>query len=314
MTNKTGGDERGSPYRGRFAPSPTGGLHFGSLVAAVGSYLDARSLGGEWLLRIEDVDAPRTVAGAADHILRTLEGFGFEWDGEVLVQSRRLDIYHDALSQLQLDGWVYPCTCSRSEIAAATRQKSVDGGLCYPGTCRDGLQAGRAARAWRFRLPDQSLSFTDRVQGESRQNPAAEVGDVVLFRADGQYAYQLAVVVDDAAQGINAVVRGVDLLDSTVRQLCLQQRLGLPTPSYAHLPVVVNAVGEKLSKQTLAPAVDCRQGSAVLAAACHFLGHPLPVELRGASLAEFWRWAIASWSMEKVPKVRAVFPGSAPLA
>ncbi len=298
-----------APYRGRFAPSPTGPLHFGSLVAAVGSYLDARSQGGEWRVRIEDVDGPRTVAGAADHILRTLEGFGFEWDGEVLVQSRRLDIYHAALSRLQLDGWVYPCACSRSDIAAATTQKSIDGGLRYPGTCRHGLLDGQAARAWRLRVPDRELAFTDRVQGASRQNVEREVGDVVLFRADGQYAYQLAVVVDDAAQGINAVVRGVDLLDSTARQLWLQQCLGLPSPSYAHLPVVVNAAGEKLSKQTRAPAVDCAQGSAALASACDFLGHPPPAALQGAPLGEFWQWAISAWSMARVPRVRAVFPG-----
>lgn len=209
-------------YRGRFAPSPTGPLHFGSLVAAVGSYLDARAHGGEWLLRIEDVDGPRTVPGAADAILRTLEGFGFEWDGEVLVQSRRLDLYHSALVRLQLDGLVYPCACSRSEIAAATHQLSVDGGLLYPGLCRNGLPEGRAARAWRLRVPDREFRFVDRVQGERRQNLEREVGDFVLLRADGQYAYQLAVVFDDAAQGVNSVVRGVDLLDSTARQMWLQ--------------------------------------------------------------------------------------------
>ena len=300
-------------YRGRFAPSPTGPLHFGSLVAAVGSYLDARSQGGEWYVRIEDVDGPRTVPGAADGILRTLEGFGFEWDGEVWVQSRRLDAYHAALVRLQLDGFVYPCGCSRSEIAATSTQPSVDGGLRYPGTCRNGLAEGRAARAWRLRVPDREFAFVDRVQGESRQHLEREVGDVVLLRADGQYAYQLAVVVDDAAQGINAVVRGVDLLDSTVRQRWLQQCLGFPAPSYAHLPVAVNAVGEKLSKQTQAPAVDPAHGSGLLAAVCTFLGHPPPAELRGAPLPEFWRWAVASWSMDKVPKVRAVFPGDAGL-
>ncbi|MBS1229006.1 MAG: Glutamate--tRNA ligase [Proteobacteria bacterium] len=296
-------------YRGRFAPSPTGPLHFGSLVAAVGSYLDARAHGGQWLLRIEDIDAPRTMAGASDAILRTLAGFGFEWDGEVLVQSRRLDLYHAALVRLQLDGEVYPCACSRREIVAASSSRSVDGGLLYPGTCRAGLAAGKAARAWRLRLPDQELRFVDRIQGEVRQNLQREVGDVVLLRADGQYAYQLAVVVDDAAQGVNAVVRGVDLLDSTARQIWLQRRLGLPTPSYAHLPVVVNAVGEKLSKQTQAPAVASSGGSALLARALRFLGQPLPAEMHGAPLAEFWRWAIANWSMARVPALRAVFPG-----
>ena len=300
-----------APYCGRFAPSPTGPLHFGSLVAAVGSYLDARAHGGRWLLRIEDVDAPRTMPGAADAILRTLDGFGFEWDGEVVVQSERLDRYHAALVRLQLDGDVFPCACSRSAIAAASSRRSVDGGLLYPGTCRAGLADGKAARAWRLRVPDRELCFTDRVQGEARQNLAREVGDFVLLRADGQYAYQLAVVVDDGAQGVNAVVRGVDLLDSTARQIWLQQRLGLPTPSYAHLPVVVNAAGEKLSKQTRAAAVDAAQGSALLARALHFLGHPVPLSMQDAPLAEFWSWAIGAWSMTRVPALRAVFPGSA---
>lgn len=297
-----------SRYRGRFAPSPTGPLHFGSLVAAVGSYLDARSQGGEWLVRIEDVDGPRTVPGAADGILRTLDGFGFEWDGEVWVQSRRLDAYHAALVRLQLDGKVYPCGCSRSEIAATATRKSVDGGLLYPGTCRDGVPEGRAARAWRLRVPDREFVFSDRVQGDCCQNLERDVGDFVLLRADGQYAYQLAVVVDDAAQGINAVVRGVDLLDSTARQIWLQQCLGLPTPSYAHLPVAVNAAGEKLSKQTQAPAVDPDRGSALLAEVCVFLGHPAPAGLASAPLAEFWAWAIEAWSMTRVPQARAILP------
>ena len=295
-------------YRGRFAPSPTGPLHFGSLVAAVGSYLDARAQGGEWLVRIEDVDAPRTVPGAADAILRVLEGFGFEWDGEVWWQSRRLDVYQDVLSSLQADGRAYPCACSRSEIAALTTQRSVDGGLRYPGTCRAGLGEGRPVRAWRLQVPDREFMFVDRVQGESRQNLARDVGDFVLLRADGQYAYQLAVVVDDAAQGVNAIVRGADLIDSTARQVWLQQCLGLPTPSYAHLPVAVDAAGEKLSKQTCAPAVDAAQGSRLLCSVCAFLGHPPPVELYGAPLREFWIWAISAWSMAQVPKVRMRAP------
>ena len=297
-------------YRGRFAPSPTGPLHFGSLVAAVGSYLDARSQNGEWLVRIEDVDAPRTVPGAADGILRTLETFGFEWDGEVLVQSRRHDFYHAALVRLQLAGDVYPCACSRSEIAGLSSVTSIDGGLLYPGICRNGLAEGKAARAWRLRVPDREIQFQDRIQGLSRQNLEREVGDFVLLRADGQYAYQLAVVVDDALQGINAVVRGVDLLDSTARQMWLQQKLGLPTPSYAHLPVVVNAAGEKLSKQTKAAAADPALGSALLASALSFLGHDVPPDLRQAPVADFWCWAISAWSIAKVPAVRGIFPGS----
>lgn len=296
-------------YRGRFAPSPTGPLHFGSLVAAVGSYLDARANQGEWLLRIEDVDEPRTVPGAADKILRTLERFGFEWDGKIITQSQRIDFYHAALVRLQLDNDVYPCTCSRQEIAALSTQPSVDDGLHYPGTCRNGLAEGRAARAWRLRAPDQTVSFRDEVQGLIQQNLQREIGDFVLLRADGQFAYQLAVVADDAAQGVNAVVRGVDLLASTPRQIWLQQRLGLPTPSYAHLPVATNAVGEKLSKQTHAAAVDPAGGSTVLADVMNFLGHPVPPELRDAPLPDFWRWAIAAWSMARVPTVRAIFPG-----
>ena len=298
-------------YRGRFAPSPTGPLHFGSLVAAVGSYLDARANGGEWLVRIEDVDWPRTVPGAAEGILRTLEGFGFEWDGEVVVQSHRIDLYHSAIVRLQASADVYPCVCSRSEIAAATDRISVDGGLVYPGRCRGGLAEGKAARAWRLRVPDQEFSFVDRIQGESRQNLEREVGDFILLRADGQYAYQLAVVIDDALQGVNAVVRGVDLLDSTVRQMWLQQCLGLQTPSYAHLPVVVNAAGEKLSKQTLAAAVDPTGGRTTLASAMRFLGHEVPNELRDVPIAEFWRWAVSVWSIKCVPAVRGIYPGGA---
>lgn len=296
-------------YRGRFAPSPTGPLHFGSLVAAVGSYLDARANYGEWLVRIEDVDGPRTVPGASASILRTLEGFGFEWDGEVVVQSQRTDIYHAELTRLQLVGDVYPCSCSRSEIAAASSVRSVDGGLLYPGTCRPGIPEGRSARAWRLRVPDRAFRFIDRVQGPVAQNLARDVGDFVLFRADGQYAYQLAVVVDDALQGVNAVVRGVDLLDSTARQIWLQERLGFAMPTYAHLPVIVNAAGEKLSKQTLAPAVDAGEGVPRLAAALELLGHPVPAEVRSGVVNDFWKWAVSEWSIDRVPKVRGIFPG-----
>lgn len=304
------------PYRGRFAPSPTGPLHFGSLIAAMGSYLDARSRQGEWLLRIEDVDQPRTQPGAADDILRTLEGFGFEWDGEILVQSRRLDIYHAALVRLQLAGDVYPCACSRSAIVASGSRHSVDGGWVYPGTCRPGLAAGQSARAWRMRVPAKAppLIFTDRIQGKQQQDLANEVGDFVLLRADGQFAYQLAVVVDDAAQEINAVVRGADLLDSTARQICLQQRLGVPTPSYAHLPVACNAAGEKLSKQTLAAAVSPQAGSPLLAAALRFLGHQVPDETGKLPVQDFWHWAIAQWSIRHVPAVRSKMPACSMLA
>ncbi|MBN9424404.1 MAG: tRNA glutamyl-Q(34) synthetase GluQRS [Candidatus Accumulibacter sp. 66-26] len=298
-------------YRGRFAPSPSGPLHFGSLVAALGSYLDARAARGEWLLRIEDVDQPRSVAGAADDIRRTLEAFAFEWDGEVVVQSRRLDLYHAALVRLQLAGDVYPCACSRREVADSATLASVDGGLVYPGTCRTGVPEGRAARAWRMRVPDGDaarLAWIDRVQGAQTQDLAREVGDFILLRADGQFAYQLAVVVDDALQGVTDVVRGADLLASTPRQIWLQQRLGVAVPRYAHLPVATNAAGEKLSKQTLAAALDVNAGSGALAAALRFLGHAVPAEMASAPLAEFWPWAIAQWSMARVPALRGKIP------
>jgi len=294
------------PYRGRFAPSPTGPLHFGSLVAAVGSYLDARANNGEWLVRIEDVDTSRTVAGAADAILHTLEAFGFEWDGEVMVQSQRIGRYRQALLALQEAGDVYPCTCSRREIAARQPVTAIDGGFVYPGTCRRGLPAGRHGGAWRLRVPDRELTFTDGIQGLIRQNLEHEVGDFVLLRSDGLFSYQLAVVVDDAAQGITTIVRGVDLLDSTPRQIWLQQRLGLPTPRHAHLPLATNATGEKLSKQTRASAVDAAGGSEQLAAALRFLGHAVPPALNRESPSDFWRWAVAAWSLARVPRLHGI--------
>ncbi|MBL8398821.1 MAG: tRNA glutamyl-Q(34) synthetase GluQRS [Candidatus Accumulibacter sp.] len=302
-------DAGAAAYRGRFAPSPSGPLHFGSLVTAVGSYLDARANDGVWLLRIEDLDQPRTQPGAADAILRTLEAFGFAWDEEVVVQSRRLAGYRQALAVLQAAGVVYPCVCSRSEIAAHASLPSVDGGLIYPGTCRSGLPVGRSARAWRLRVPAIEIVASDRLQGPLRQTLAHDVGDFVLLRADGTFAYQLAVVVDDAEQGINAVVRGADLFDSTPRQIWLQRCLGVPTPNYAHLPVVTNAAGEKLSKQTRAPAVDPAAGSGLLAAALTFLGHVVPAEIAAGSVGEFWSWSIRQWSLSRVPAVRTIIQG-----
>ncbi|MDR2506652.1 MAG: tRNA glutamyl-Q(34) synthetase GluQRS [Candidatus Accumulibacter sp.] len=291
-------------YRGRFAPSPTGPLHFGSLVTAVGSYLDARAQNGQWLLRIEDLDRFRTAPDAVRQIMKTLESLGFEWDGAVFCQSERLDLYHDMLERLKNDKYVYPCACSRRKIEAAAARISIDGGPLYPGICRNGLPGGAVARSWRMRVSDRIFSFIDRVQGEIRQNLEYETGDFVLFRADGQYAYQLAVVVDDALQGVNAVVRGADLIDSTTRQLYLQHCLGFPTPMYAHLPAAVDPAGKKLSKQTRAPAVDPKCGASLLADALHFLGHDFPGDLRHATLAEFWRWSIAHWSIDRVPARR----------
>jgi len=316
-----------SLYRGRFAPSPTGPLHFGSLVAAAGSYLEARSRGGEWLLRMEDLDPPREQPGAADAILRALEACGMGWDGAVMYQSRRGAAYAAALARLQAQGLVYPCACTRREIAdshlnfarsahdaplahasggGAGGEGERDAAPIYPGTCRNGIAAGRTARAWRLRVGDSVVEFEDALQGRLRQDLAAEVGDFVLLRADGLHAYQLAVVVDDAEQGITDVVRGADLLDSTPRQIYLQRLLGLPTPRYLHLPAAVNADGEKLSKQTRAPPVDTRDPVPALMRALEFLGQAPPAELRRSALAEFWRWAVAHWDAQRIPRVRSL--------
>lgn len=297
-------------YCGRFAPSPTGPLHFGSLVAAVGSYLDARSHAGLWRLRIEDVDRPRCQPGAADEILRLLEAYGFEWDGEVQHQSRRNDAYRAALERLLSTGRVFPCACTRSELAdsqlSGQTRLASDGALIYPGACRAGLPDGRAARAWRLRVDQAHIAFDDTVRGRIEQNLATAVGDFVLLRADGLFAYQLAVVVDDAEQGISHVVRGADLLDSTPRQILLQQLLQLPTPVYGHLPVVINAAGEKLSKQTRAAPLTRTQARPALFAALEFLGQTPPADLKSASVADLWQWAIEHWALEKVPRANAV--------
>ncbi|MBL8489729.1 MAG: tRNA glutamyl-Q(34) synthetase GluQRS [Rhodocyclaceae bacterium] len=292
-----------SRYRGRFAPSPTGPLHFGSLVAAVGSCLEARSRGGEWLLRMEDVDEPRCRPGNDALILKALEAHGFAWDGEVLVQSRRKERYRAVLEALLAARLAFPCACSRREMADS--RIGADGAHVYPGTCRGGLPAGRAARAWRLRVPDADICFDDQVQGRICQNLAAEVGDFVLLRADGFFAYQLAVVADDADQGITHVVRGADLIDSTARQVFLQRCLGASTPAYAHLPVAVNAAGEKLSKQTLAKALDDGTPGPSLVAALDSLGQAPPPELARASVAEIWAWAGAHWRLDRIPRRRA---------
>ena len=290
-------------YRGRFAPSPTGPLHFGSLVAAVASYLEARSRAGEWLVRVEDLDTPRVVRGAADEILRALEACGMRWDGAIVNQSTRADAYHAELHRLRALGLVYPCACSRREIA----DSAVSGieGPVYPGTCRAGLAPGKAMRAWRIDTRGADVGFEDAIQGAVRQNLETDIGDFVLLRADHVYAYQLAVVVDDAEQGITDVVRGADLLDSTPRQLYLQRLLKLPTPRYCHVPVAVNAAGEKLSKQTRAAPIDPAQPLPALLAALRFLGQEPPATLGQAGISEFWNWAIANWHIERVPHTRS---------
>lgn len=284
-------------YRGRFAPSPTGLLHAGSLLTAVGSYLDARSQGGEWWLRIEDLDPPREIPGAVDAILRTLDAFGLQWDGAVTYQSQRHALYQDALEQLIAQGAVYGCTCTRKMIAAQAR-RGIDGSI-YPGTCRQRQLSGAQICVWRLAVPPGLFGWVDRVQGAYAHDVANTVGDFVLKRADGFFAYQLAVVVDDAEQAMSDVVRGADLLDSTPRQLSLLAVLGLPPPRYAHLPLVVNAVGEKLSKQTQATPLDPRQPVPQLRAALSGLGHPPPPECE--CLAEIWAWAHATWQLARIP-------------
>jgi len=289
-------------YRGRFAPSPSGPLHFGSLVAALASCCDARAAGGEWLLRIEDVDSARSRRGAEAQILATLERYGFAWDGAIVRQSERTALYEDALARLRAAGLAYACTCTRRELAAAPL--GAGGERVYGGTCRDGLPSTRPSRrqhAWRVRVAEEVRVCQDRLQAPQRQELAREVGDFVVKRADGLFAYQLAVVVDDAAQGITDVVRGADLLFSTPRQVLLQDLLGLPTPAYLHVPVALNAAGEKLGKQTRAAPLPDTPLPALLAA-WRFLDQPMPPE-PPASVAEFWTWATASWLVARLPPV-----------
>ena len=288
-------------YRGRFAPSPTGALHFGSLIAAVASFADARAHGGTWLVRIEDLDRPREVPGAADAILCTLRALGLYWDEEPLFQSRRTQAYAQALQQLTVRGLTYPCACSRAEIARDGRHGPA--GPIYAGTCRPGLPPGRPPRSLRLRTPPTAVRVHDRIQGAQRQDVAQDVGACIQRRADGLHAYQLAVVVDDAWQGISHVVRGADLLDSTPCQCLLQQSLGLATPSYAHVPLAVDATGHKLSKSQAAAPVDPAAPWPALLRAWGWLGQAAaPAESR-TSLAGFWEYAARAWRIERVPRV-----------
>lgn len=287
-------------YRGRFAPSPTGPLHFGSLVAALASCCDARAAAGEWLVRIEDVDTPRSDARIGDEMLRTLHRYGFEWDGVVVRQSQRARFYQAALDRLVARGEVFECACTRRDLALGPL--GVAGERVYPGTCRRGTAAGREGRAWRLRVTDEPTGFRDRLQGWQEQRLERAIGDFIVKRGDGMFAYQLAVVVDDAAQGINHIVRGADLLASTPRQIWLQRRLRLPTPSYLHHPVAINSSGEKLSKQTGAPPLDPADPLPVLMRAWEFLAQP-PPPATPASVAEFWQWARLAWSPTTLPPV-----------
>jgi glutamyl-Q tRNA(Asp) synthetase len=290
---------RRASYRGRFAPSPTGPLHFGSLVAALGSYADARARGGEWLVRIEDLDRQRESRGSADSILRTLTALGFRWDGPVLYQSMRRSVYAEALDRLILRRRAYPCGCSRRDIALAGWTGPE--GPVYPGTCRGGLAQGREARSIRMFTEAPEIRFTDGVQGEQSQHVESAVGDFVLRRADGIHAYQLAVVIDDAAQGMTDIVRGADLLLSTPRQILLQAQLELPHPRYAHLPLAVDANGRKLSKSLGSLPVDPTNPLPALLQAWRFLGQEAPGSA-ATDVASFWRWAGRHWARRRIPK------------
>jgi len=286
-------------YRGRFAPSPTGPLHFGSLVAAVGSYLQAKRHQGVWHLRIEDLDPPREIAGASDNILQTLDDFGLHWEGDVVYQSQRSHIYLDALEQLTLQGSVYACGCTRKQI----QDNAVSGryGPIYQGCCRQGLAKDKQPRALRVLTHDSPISFIDTLRGLFVQQLESEIGDFVLRRADKLFAYQLAVVVDDAAQNITEVVRGADLLDNTPRQIHLQHLFNWPTPIYMHLPVALNRAGQKLSKQTGAPKIGGLRPQTVLFEVLRFLNQNPASEIIDCDLDSFWQWAIQHWQPEMIP-------------
>ncbi|MDH5711367.1 MAG: tRNA glutamyl-Q(34) synthetase GluQRS [Gammaproteobacteria bacterium] len=283
-------------YRGRFAPSPTGNLHFGTLLAAVGSYLQARSRHGQWLMRIEDVDTTRRVEGASDALLRALEKFGFEWDGSEVYQSARTELYEATLATLTEKELIYPCTCSRRQLT------DLGEAQIYPGHCRHHHLPLKEEHALRLKVSDQIISFDDCVMGHYQQHLASECGDFVIRRRDGLFAYQLAVVVDDAEQGITEVVRGTDLLDSTPRQIYLQQQLGYPQPDYLHLPLLVDEHGQKLGKSTGAAALDLKHPAVSLHAALKLLGQQPPEELASDNLPTVWQWAIEHWDIAAIPR------------
>ena len=280
-------------YVGRFAPTPSGHLHFGSLVAALASYLDARAVGGRWLLRMEDLDPPREMPGAQAAILDALERYGFEWDGELVRQSERHDAYAHVLDRLFSQGLAYACTCSRKQL------EGYNG--VYPGLCRNAGHSMENA-AIRLRVPELEYAVQDRVQGEFRQHLGRDVGDFVIRRRDGLYAYQLAVVLDDAAQGVTDIVRGADLLDSTPRQLYLQELLGLPEPRYLHVPLIVQPDGHKLGKSYRSPPLTPDQASPLLLRALRALGQNPDEGLSNAPPREILDWAITHWNPALIPR------------
>lgn len=285
------------PPIGRFAPTPSGPPHFGTLLAAIASYLHAKSNDGQWLLRIEDLDPPRVVPGATDSMLHTLEAFALFWDGELMFQSQRESAYQDALHQLLQHDRAFPCCCTRRVLIHA---KQGAEGVIYPGTCRNGLAPGQAAHSYRARITEAPIEFLDGVQGLIRENLAQTTGDFIIRRGDGYFAYQLAVVVDDAAQGITQVVRGADLLSSTARQIHLQHQLGLTEPEYLHIPIVLDSLGRKLSKSEAAPTLHPDNPAACWHQALQCLGQSPPDDLQ--SVTELRDWALANWRPERIPR------------
>lgn len=291
---------------GRFAPSPTGALHTGSLVAAVGSYLMAKHRGGRWLLRLDDLDAPRQVPGMAEDIMRTLELIGLQWDGEVTRQSRHLEEYQHYFKLLQRAGVVYPCGCSRKEIARSASAPHIgDEGIPYPGTCRAGIKTALTTRSWRIQVPEEEICFSDLRMGIICQSLSVLCGDFVVRRGDGEFAYQLAVVVDDYLAGVNQVVRGDDLLSSTPRQIYLQRLLGFPQPAYCHLPLVTGPDGTKLSKRDSLLSPYLRTGTGreqvLLLTVLRFLGLNPPQELAGAPCHAILQWGIIHFTAQQLP-------------
>ena len=287
-------------YTGRFAPSPTGPLHFGSLLAALASYLDARARNGRWLIRIEDLDPPREQPGASDQILKTLEHFGLHWDGEVVYQSHRLEHYAEIVQHLLDKKLAYRCRCSRSEL------KQRDALYSYDGYCLSTPPDPDAECAIRTRCSDNLLTFEDLIQGRQSWQHDTGRDDFIIFRRDGFFAYQLAVVVDDHAQGVTSVIRGSDLLDETFRQLQLQHHLGYPTPEYGHIPILLNRLGQKLSKQNLAPALITDQAVKQLWEALHLLGQNPDPSLQSASSTELLDWATTHWQRNCIPRTLAI--------
>jgi glutamyl-Q tRNA(Asp) synthetase len=294
---------------GRFAPSPTGPLHVGSLVAAVGSYCLARYRGGRLLVRIEDIDTPRVVPGAADEILRSLEAFGLHWDGDIMYQSRRTQAYEAALEQLRAKGLVFPCACSRKEVLASAPHLGEDGAV-YPGTCRPGLPGGRKAQTWRLKVSEALFCFHDGVFGTQEQHLASVVGDFVLRRADGLFAYQLAVVVDDAASGVTQVVRGADLIGSTPRQVYLCECLDFAPPRYYHLPLALSEQGEKISKRHGPLSLEQNNPADLLVRTLHFLGQPVPDQAAQEKPEAILQWAVRHFDPARIPRQAARFPES----